>query len=1081
MDAAAVAEARASASAEQPDWFELTPMQAAYLVGRGDQLPLGQVSSHVYHEFALQDLPAERLEAGLRRVVVRHAALRTVVSADGRQRVLEIAALPPTLIARHDARALGTEQAEALRLQLRAEMAAQVAPLNRPCAVDARLIELPGGRAWLLVSHEGLQIDGLSMQILFADWARACAAPDTALPALPPLFEDHVRASQRLRDGAPGHAARAHWSARLQRGLPSPPRLPMAADPATLARGLTTRHDVRLDAAAFARFERHAADHGVTTAAALFAAYAEVLQRWSGADPISLNTTLADRLPIDDGVDDAIGNYTVPVLVDHDAAAPTFAARAQSAQSALRASLDQRHFSALDVARLTAARDAAAFGVPYTFNCALGHHTSDGPLNGVETLGPEVFGASQTPQVWMNAFAQPSRGGLWLQLDAVDGLFAPGVPAAVAGALQSLLDTLAGDRAAWAQAAFDLLPAEQRQRRDEANATDAPLPPGLAHSGFVAQAQRQPEAVALFDSGGALSYGELHRQASAIAAALAAHGVQVDEPVAIVLPKSAAQVAAVLGVALSGAAYLPIDPAWPRARRSTLLASAGARVVLSDSAHEGQDLHGLLRVDIDCIDAEAATAAPAPATRPENLAYILYTSGSTGQPKGVAVNHRSVANLVADINRRYRVGAQDRAFGISHFNFDLSVYDIFGLLAAGGAIVLPDHDKVADPAHWAALAERHSVTLWNSVPAIVQMLADHCDAAARALPAALRLVMMSGDRIPPALPSQLRRQGTHAELHSLGGPTETTVWNVCHPIGDVDPAAARIPYGRPNANNRYHVLDERLYDCPDWVVGELYAAGVGLARGYWNDEARTREAFIVHPRSGERLYRTGDIGCYLPDGNLEIHGRSDFQVKVNGHRVELGEIEACLATHPLVHACAVVGPGARHADSGLTAFVVLHDGAQALSAARTEALHAHLAHRLPRCMLPSRLIALAALPLSANAKVDRRQLAGLREAVQAAAPPASEAASAQPAMSSLERRIAQLWAELLQQPAVGPQQNFFALGGDSMKAARLIVRLRKDFALSATLAQVLKHPTVRELATFVAAQTPSSQHAGENR
>lgn len=1069
--------ARSAQAAQARGAFPLSQMQSAYLIGRGDLLPLGGVSSHVYHEFELEHVRTEPLQQALRQVVARHPALRTVIGSDEHQRVLDLSAMPTPLIAVHDARALPHAAAVTLHMGLREVMSAQVAALDRPCAVDAQLMLLPGGRGLLLVSHDGLQVDGISMQILFTEWARAYADPAVPLPALAASYRAQVDAERRLRDSLAWRNAREHWLTRLQREQPSPPRLPLAADPASLSRGVTDRHDVRVDAERFTRFERNAAACGLTNAAALFAAYAEVLARWSGPGAITLNVTLANRLPLTDDTDDAIGNYTVPVLVRHGHTQATFAQRALAAQASMRESMEHRHFSALDVMRhLAGGNDPSlAAGVPYTFNCALGHATSQGELMGVETLGRQTFGASQTPQVWMNAFALRSRGGLWLQIDAVQGLFAPGVPEAVAAAFEALLQALADRESAWHESGFDLLPAAQRRRRDAANNTAKPAPSGLIHEGFVAHAEARPQAVALFTSAGDVSYGALLRDARALAAALAQHMVQPDEPVAVALVKGPQQIAAVLGVAMAGAAYLPIDPAWPRARREAVLLSAQPRVLLCESAFDDSGPSGHRRVHVDCVESALGQPESPLATRADHLAYVLYTSGSTGQPKGVMVSHASVVNLVADINERYAVGPEDRAFGISHFNFDLSVYDIFGMLAAGGAIVLPDHDKVADPAHWLELAQRHGVTLWNSVPSIVQMLADHCEAAAQPLPDSLRLVLMSGDRIPPALPLQLRRQDTKAALHSLGGPTETTVWNVCCPIGELPPGASHVPYGRPNANNRYHVLDEQMHDCPDWVVGELYAAGTGLARGYWKDEARTQAAFITHPRTSERLYRTGDIGRYLPDGNLEIHGRSDFQVKVNGHRIELGEIEACLAGHDQVHACAVVGPRPHDTDGVLVAFVVPNNGCESLAPALIESLKQHVAQRLPHYMVPSRFIGLARLPLSDNAKVDRKQLAALQAVI--GEPRSLLEPPAQPVMSALEQRLSQLWCELLKQPAISPTQNFFTLGGDSMKAARLIVRLRKDFALAASLAQVMNHPTVRELAGFLSTQTPATARA----
>ena len=370
---------------------------------------------------------------------------------------------------------------------------------------------------------------------------------------------------------------------------------------------------------------------------------------------------------------------------------------------------------------------------------------------------------------------------------------------------------------------------------------------------------------------------------------------------------------------------MPVDPAVPSQRLKFLLECGEVRVALTQS-HLDAGLQwpvAVERLAVDTFDFSGFDPGPLETVQsPDDLAYVLFTSGSTGNPKGVMLDHRGPLNTICFFNERFKVGPQDRALALSALNFDLSVYDVFGMLAAGGALVIPDPALIKDTAHWADLMAEHRVTVWNSVPTPMKMMVEHLSSTPKKVPPGLRLVVMAGDWIPVSLPDRIKALWPGIQVIASGGPTETSVWNVHNTIEKVDPAWASIPYGRPIANNRYHVMDERLRHRPEWVPGELVAEGIGLARGYWRDPDATDARFVIDPDSGKRLYKTGDLGRYLPDGNLEILGRMDFQVKIDGYRIELGEIEAALRDHPAVREAVVSAVGEDRERRRLVAYVV---------------------------------------------------------------------------------------------------------------------------------------------------------------
>ncbi len=348
------------------------------------------------------------------------------------------------------------------------------------------------------------------------------------------------------------------------------------------------------------------------------------------------------------------------------------------------------------------------------------------------------------------------------------------------------------------------------------------------------------------------------------------------------------------------------------------------RTVLTQSwLAELQDLpETVTAVAVDLVEETAGDGWDAAARRhPDDLAYVIYTSGSTGTPKGVMISHRAALNTVEDVNRRFAVTEHDRVLGIAGLGFDLSVYDLFGPLAVGATLVLPRADRRGDPSHWAELVRDFGVTVWNSVPGQLHMLCDWLRSESPTDDGTLRLALISGDWIPVSLPDQARGLLPGLEIVSLGGATEGSIWSIAHPIGEVDTARPSIPYGRPLTNQTFAVLDRHLRPRPEWVPGELYIGGAGVALGYFGDAERTAERFLTHPLTGERLYRTGDLGRYLPDGTIEFLGREDAQIKIRGYRVELAEVEAAVQAHPAVAAGAVVVDDSAAGGRRLAAFV----------------------------------------------------------------------------------------------------------------------------------------------------------------
>ncbi|WP_437640298.1 amino acid adenylation domain-containing protein [Sorangium sp. So ce854] len=943
--------------------FAQTDVQRAYLVGRERAFDLGGVGCHGYLERECDELDLDRFERAWNRVIARHGMLRSVFTEDGLQRAQR--AVPRFAPKVWDLRAMAPADAGRALDDLRHRLSHRVfAPTEWPL-FDVAVSLLPDGRRRVHINLDLLALDAWSCGIVSRDLERFYEQPDIELPPLGVTFRDCILDAERHRRTPEYERSLSYWRERVA-SLPPAPDLPLARRPRDVTPPRFVRHKGRLDRSAWESLKDRAKSSRLTPSAVVLAAFAQVLGKWSARPELSLTLTSFERPPLHEDVPEIVGDFTTVVLLGFDVG------RHRGVSELARATQDQiwRAMEHRRAGAIPALRQLRAPSVPVVFTSLLGQGGAE-PQSLFSWLGEEVFMVTQTPQVWLDHQVTEDRGDLALSWDVVEALFPEGMVGAMMESYVDLLARLSRGGEAF-QRARVTLPISQQAARAEVNRTQRAAPDELLHAAFLRSAAARGESPAVIAPEGSVTYGELDRQSNALGRALRARGARPNTLVAIACEKGMAQALGTLGTLKSGAAYVPVDPTWPRERIWGILEQSAAQIVLTQArfAEPARWPAGMIVVPLDAPGGLSEDESPLEAVqRPDDLAYVIFTSGSTGRPKGVAIDHLGAVNTIADVNERLGVNASDRVLSLSSLAFDLSVYDLFGLWAAGGAVVLPEPARLRDPGHWEELMSRHGVTLWNTVPALMQMLVEHRALRSGAV-APLRAVLLSGDWIPVTLPDRIRETFPGASVLSLGGATEASIWSIAYPITRVEPGWRSIPYGKPLANQRFYVLDRAMEPCPDGVPGRLYIGGMGLARGYWRDEERTRERFVTHPETGERLYWTGDLGRSLPDGNIEFLGREDFQVKIQGHRIELEEIEATLLQHPGVASAAVSVGSTASGGKRLIAHVAPAPG-RALEAG---ALRAFIASKLPDYMVPSAFVELPRLPLTSNGKVDRSAL-----------------------------------------------------------------------------------------------------------
>ncbi len=1014
--------------------FDLSPIQLAYLLGRDERYELGGVSTHCYYELKTS-MDIERLNICINKVIQKHSMLRTVFTEDFKQK--ELKEVPVYNIECKDMKYASKEEVDNYINKVREEMSHEVIDASTWPLFNIKAVKLENNMNYLFLGIDMLITDGASIEIMLKEIIGYYNNIDAESKELKYTFRDYLYDCNNIRLSERYRNSEEYWMNKVEE-FPQAPPLPLKVDLNEIEKPKFKRVYGKIPKEVWDRTKSVVRKYGITDSALLCSFYAEILSFWSNTLRFAMTLTVFNRLQFNKEVNNIIGDFTSLILLDIDFRnKKTFHERANYVQNVIFEALENRYFEGTNVlseiGKKTSNSNKALIPIVFTSMLSM----SESNISNLKEDISVEYGVSQTPQVYLDNQVIEIDGDLIIHWDYVSQVFDESVINNMFDQYLKMIENIGLGREYEVK-----LSSEDLRSWEKYNDTDKKVSDDTLHGLFMKKAKEVPDNKAVILGDESIAYNELDMKSNIIADKLKDIGIKNGDYVGVIANREINTIVNMIGIAKAGAAYVPVEPSYPDDRKNYIFSNSYCKVVLDNNDITSINNDSL--VDSKNIIGQGLT----------DTAYVIYTSGSTGKPKGVVISHKGAVNTILDINKKFNVGVNDRILGISSMCFDLSVYDIWGALTSGASLVM-----IKDNTNMEELLDNlynKDITIWNSVPAIMKLAIDNLDNYRDEMNynnCNLRLVMLSGDWIPIKLVDSIKMNFENAEVISLGGATEASIWSIYYPIKTLDSKWSSIPYGMPLSNQKIYVLNSEEKLCPVGVMGELYIGGEGLASCYMNDEEKTKYAFKIHNELG-RVYRTGDYGKLHEEGYVEFLGRKDTQVKIRGFRIELAEIEKEILQNHDVKECLVQVLKDESGEDFLCAYVV------SLKDIDSNDIKVSLKKKLPYYMIPNFILQLDSFPLTQNGKIDRKNLPVPEKII-------TSVSSTTLPTNEVEAKLVKIWNKILNVKNIGIDDNFFEFGGQSLKAIYMLTEIKKEFNIQMHVTSVFQNQTIRELAKLI--------------
>lgn len=1031
--------------------FSLTDVQYAYWYGENIVDIKTRKPTYSYFEIIVEKYSLIELEDALNKVIKKQPMLRVVVDNNAMQKIQE-----KDFYVHIESKMCDTEEQWEQEC-IKQKTLSQYKMNSGNSVLWQVTATIYNERICLHILANSVVFDGKSLFLFLDEWKQFLDNPMRKCEPYKFSFRDFV-ISLKNEKNTEQYLQDKKFAISKMEEYKNLPQLPVNRENHKTKNKTISHHERKITKDQWEKFTNICQQNKVTPNAALLTIYTQILALYGNKNRFSINFTCFNRDFSKPELSRLIGDFTSLLLVPVDIEGCDFLHQVSETQKNVALAMEHKRFGTIEVARyLSSIEGSEKMNFPIVFTSMVGMDNDlkmPGTLRNLET---------ETAMVWLDLQVISIQDSVYIRMETFDDVLSYSMAEEMINAYEKTFLLLLNEEM-WSVKRPILFQNYDLGLREECNKTQTEVVSCTLDELFVKSVKKYPEHPAIIDGNRVINYQKLYNDAYSLCKKLKN---ETGTYVGIMLSRGYLETVAILGIIMAGKAYVPIDPNSPIERTKKIVSHLDSNLVLVDNSTLSKVEIPYIKKMCLCEEEDSLKYDPddyISITKPSSIAYVIFTSGSTGEPKGVVISHKSVLNTILDVNHRFQVTKDDRTLGLSNSNFDLSVYDIWGMLIVGGAKVIVSEIEKIDPEKWCQLIEKNNVTITNSVPTFWEMSVEYLNGSdnkfitQHKLFNKLRLIMMSGDKVNVSLVKKIKKLNKQIKIVALGGATECGIWSNYYEAENLQDSWGIVPYGYPLSNQKFHILNENKEDCPNYVVGKMYISGDSLAEGYINDPNLTKDKFFLHFGKNEMLYDTGDLGCYWQDGTIEFIGRIDSQVKIRGHRIELGEIENALERiEGVAHAIVVLA----NINGTSKLMSAIQNDCKSLT---DEEYICYLRKTLPQYMIPDVFMNISQMPITGNGKVDRKKLKNMLETYAKEKIINDQRLNETTDFTPSQNMIVQLWKEILGCTPQNINSEFYEDGGDSLKMIRFVNRFNELITNKLTLEKFMSGTTVEELA-----------------